>query len=74
MIDIGVNLINKSFRTDFDEVIQRALAAGVSQMIVTGTSVDISQKSLDLVKKYPGVLYSTAGIHPHDANLLMSSL
>ena len=67
MIDIGVNLINKSFRTDFDEVIQRALAAGVSQMIVTGTSVDISQKSLDLVKKYPGVLYSTAGIHPHDA-------
>ncbi len=67
MIDIGVNFINKSFRNDCDEVIQRAVDSGVTKMIVTGTSVGVSQKSLELSRKYPGVLYSTAGIHPHDA-------
>jgi len=67
MIDIGVNFINKSFRNDCDEVIQRAVNSGVEQMIVTGTSLEVSQKSLALAKRYPGVLYSTAGIHPHDA-------
>ena len=67
MIDIGANFINKSFRDDCDEVIQRAVASGVEKIIVTGTSVSVSEKSLELAQKYPGVLYSTAGIHPHDA-------
>ena len=67
MIDIGANLINKSFRNDCDEVIERALSSGVEKIIVTGTSVDVSEKSLELVKQHKGVLYSTAGIHPHDA-------
>ena len=72
MIDIGVNFINRSFRNDCDEVIQRAVSSGVEKMVVTGTSVEISEKSLDLAKKYPGVLYSTAGIHPHDAKTFNS--
>lgn len=67
MIDIGVNFINKSFRDDCDEVIQRALGAGVKQILVTGTSVAVSRQSFELALRYPGVLYSTAGIHPHDA-------
>lgn len=67
MIDIGVNFINRSFKDDLDKVIQSAQVAGVEKMIVTGTSVDVSLKSAELAAKYPGVLYSTAGIHPHDA-------
>ncbi|MCL9804461.1 TatD family hydrolase [Flavobacterium amniphilum] len=66
-IDIGINLINRQFEHDADDIIQDALEEEVSQMILTGTSVRNSQLSAQLAKQYPGVLYSTAGIHPHDA-------
>jgi TatD DNase family protein len=67
-IDIGVNLTGSSFRNDLDEVVQRALDAGVSQMIVTGTDIHHSQAALELSRSYPGVLVSTAGVHPHHAS------
>lgn len=67
LIDIGVNLTNRSFRKDRDEVVARARAAGVSGMVVTGTSVDGSRAALALARTRPGVLYATAGVHPHDA-------
>ena len=35
--------------------------------MVTGTSVQGSKDALRLSRLYPGTLYSTAGIHPHDA-------
>ena len=38
-IDIGINLTNKQFQNDIDDVVQNALDADVSQMILTGTSV-----------------------------------
>ncbi len=38
LVDIGVNLGHRSFGEDREAVIARAVAAGVSQMIVTGTS------------------------------------
>lgn len=68
MIDIGVNLINKSFRNDLDEVITRATEAGVNKMVATGTCLNVSKESYNLALKYPGTIYSTAGIHPHDAS------
>ena len=68
MIDIGVNLTNKNFRQDRNEVIQRAKEAGVYHMVVTGTSVKVSLAAADLAAQNPGVLTATAGIHPHDAS------
>lgn len=67
MIDIGINLTNKQFNDDIDPIIQKALKAGVSQMLLTGTSIRNSESSSKIAQQYPGVLYSTAGIHPHDA-------
>ncbi|MEZ4294675.1 MAG: TatD family hydrolase [Polyangiaceae bacterium] len=67
LVDIGVNLAHARFRNDRDEVIARALAAGVPQMILTGTSEPASEAVLSLAKKRRGTLYSTAGVHPHDA-------
>jgi len=66
-IDIGINLTNKQFQNDIDEVVQNALDADVSQMILTGTSVRNSEESAKIARQYQGVLYATAGIHPHDA-------
>ena len=66
-IDIGINLTNKQFHNDIDNIVQNALDADVSAMILTGTSVKNSEQSAQIAKQYPEILFSTAGIHPHDA-------
>jgi TatD DNase family protein len=67
LIDIGVNLTHDSFDADREAVIQRAKDAGVVQMIVTGSSEDSTRKAIELSRAHPGVLYATAGVHPHHA-------
>ncbi|ROI04367.1 YchF/TatD family DNA exonuclease [Chryseobacterium sp. G0240] len=66
-IDIGINLTNKQFCNEHEEIISRALDNGVEQMILTGTSVRGSKESAGIAEEYPEILFSTAGIHPHDA-------
>lgn len=66
-IDIGINLTNRQFHNDIENIIQNALEAEVSQMILTGTSVKGSEEALRIAQEYANILYSTAGIHPHDA-------
>jgi TatD DNase family protein len=67
LIDIGVNLAHAQFREDRDDVMARAVAAGVAQMIVTGTNERASVAASDLARERRGVLYATAGVHPHNA-------
>lgn len=67
LVDIGVNLTHDSFDADRDTVIERARNAGVTRMIVTGTSVPSSERAIRLCQEHPGFLRSTAGIHPHHA-------
>jgi len=67
IVDIGANLTNKKFSRDLDQVIQRARDAGVTKIMVTGTSMHTTKEALRLTRLYPNTLYSTAGIHPHDA-------
>ena len=67
MIDIGANLTDPKFATDLEAVLNRAKANNVKAVIVTGTGIQCSRDAYELVKKYPDFLYSTAGVHPHDA-------
>ena len=68
LVDIGANLAHDSFDDDRDDVIQRAGAAGVSTIIVTGSNDDSNIAALELAKQYAGRIYSTAGVHPHHAS------
>jgi TatD DNase family protein len=70
LIDIGINLGHDSYDSDRDAVIARAEASGVVQMMVTGASVDGSQRALELARSRPGRLFATAGVHPHHATEL----
>jgi TatD DNase family protein len=70
LIDIGVNLTSKQFRHDLDEVIDRAAATGIARMVVTGTSIDTSHRARELAQTRPELLWSTAGVHPHNAKEL----
>jgi TatD DNase family protein len=67
LIDIGANLTHDSFDEDRDEMMRRASDAGVTRMIITGSSNQGSQDALALAKTSPGTLYATAGVHPHHA-------
>ena len=67
LIDIGINLAHASYDRDRDAVIARARAAGVGQMIVTGSDLASIARAVELVHQYPGILSATAGIHPHHA-------
>ncbi|MDJ0836313.1 MAG: TatD family hydrolase [Acidobacteriota bacterium] len=67
LVDIGINLTHKSFTTDRDTVIAQASEAGVTRMILTGTSETVSREAAELAVTRPGTLYATAGVHPHYA-------
>ncbi len=71
LIDIGVNLSNARFEKDLVEILQRAKLANVEQLILTGTNEEESDRVFALSQKlndeFPNMLFSTCGIHPHDA-------
>ncbi|UUY07547.1 TatD family hydrolase [Pseudomonas sp. J452] len=71
LIDIGVNLTHPSLARQRDEVLARAQAAGVCQLVLTGTSLEESEQALAFCEELDGTgqrLFSTAGVHPHDAS------
>ncbi len=68
LIDIGANLAHDSFDDDREAMMKRAADAGVVTMIVTGSSDDSNRRAAALAEANPGILYSTAGVHPHHAS------
>ena len=67
LVDIGANIAHNSFDEDRSDMMQRAAAAGVDRIIVTGSSDDSNIRAAEIAEQSPGVLYSTAGVHPHHA-------
>jgi len=73
LVDIGANLAHDSFDADREAALDRARAAGVAAMIVTGSSLDDSEKAIALARRHPEMLRATAGVHPHHATGLPGS-
>ncbi|MDW8478720.1 MAG: TatD family hydrolase [Xanthomonadales bacterium] len=67
LVDIGANLTHESFARDLGEVLERARAAGVVQIVVTGADAASSEAALALARRHPKSLFATAGVHPHHA-------
>jgi len=67
LVDIGANLAAAAFAADLDAVLDRALAASVRTIVLTGTTVGDSEQALRLARQRPGMLFCTAGVHPHHA-------
>lgn len=72
LIDIGVNLTANRLARQAAEVVQRAAAAQVTGLLLTGTSLEVSVECARLTEALASPssrceLWSTAGIHPHDA-------
>jgi len=78
VVDIGVNLTNREFKTNWRHVVKRSIDAGVDPLILTGTSISKSRESLRLAKLWlnetsTANLYCTVGVHPHDAKTFSHS-
>jgi len=71
-IDIGINLTHASFDGDREAVIERARAAGVVQMMVTGADLASSEAAVQLARVHRRILFATAGVHPHHAAQLQA--
>lgn len=67
LIDCGVNLSASAFRHDRPEVLERAWQAGLEGMILIGSDLEDSRRALALSELAPARLFSTAGVHPHQA-------
>lgn len=64
--DAGVNLTNARLQRDLPQVLERANAAGVNEMLVIACNLEEARQACHLAEQYPQLLI-TAGVHPHDA-------
>ena len=66
LIDTHCHIYYDKYIDDIDQVINRATAHNISNIICVGVDFESSKKSVDLAEKYE-MVYATAGYHPHDA-------
>lgn len=66
LIDTHAHLDFPQFKTDLDQVLERARQAGVVALLNAGTDEQSSKRSVELSLKYPWISASV-GIHPHGA-------
>ncbi|MFB4204949.1 3'-5' ssDNA/RNA exonuclease TatD [wastewater metagenome] len=67
LVDIGVNLTHRRFAADRDAVMERARAAGVEAMVLTGVDMAGSEAAAALAAETVDCV-NTAGVHPHHAS------
>lgn len=67
MIDTHSHIHGREFTDDFEEVLERAEAAGVDRICLVGVNPDDADRALEVAKAHPGRIYVVAGQHPHEA-------
>ncbi|MDQ6765114.1 MAG: TatD family hydrolase [Verrucomicrobiota bacterium] len=63
LIDTHAHLDYPEFAPDFEEILARASAAGVTRVITIGTSLASSRRAVELAAQHPNV-YAVVGVHP----------
>ncbi|MDD5422465.1 MAG: YchF/TatD family DNA exonuclease, partial [Candidatus Omnitrophica bacterium] len=66
LIDTHCHLDFRDFDSDRDEVINRAVKAGVGKIVNVGSSIEGTRRSVELAGRYP-IIYTSLGVHPHEA-------
>jgi TatD DNase family protein len=67
LCDTHCHLNLDDYAQDLDEVIQRAVDAGIVKILVPGIDFDSSRRAVELSHEHPHLLYPAAGIHPNYA-------
>ncbi|MEA2062094.1 MAG: TatD family hydrolase [Gemmatimonadota bacterium] len=75
LYDSHAHLTDKQFlekEGDLEAVVGRALRAGVRKIVNVGIDEPTSALALEQAARFPGTVYATAGLHPHDARKFSS--
>jgi TatD DNase family protein len=67
LTDTHAHLDHERFDSDRDDVITRAADAGIGLIVNPGTTIETSEKAVQLSERYDAV-YAAVGIHPSDAD------
>ena len=65
LIDTHCHLDMSAYEADFEAVLARAVAAGVTRIISVGIDLVSSRRAIGLAEQHQGV-YATVGVHPHN--------
>ncbi len=63
LIDYHAHVNFNAYRNDADEVVERALDAGVV-MILVGSQIDTSRRAVEMATRYERGVYAAVGLHP----------
>lgn len=66
LFDSHCHLDDRAYAPDFEAVLARARAAGVTNLMTIGVTLKTSQKAVQLARAHPGI-HASVGVHPHDA-------
>jgi len=66
-IDSHAHLCDPAFDDDRDAAVQRLRGAGGVGVVCIGESIAAARRAGQLAAKYPGFVFASAGVHPHDA-------
>ena len=64
LTDTHTHLYSEEFANDRTEMIQRAIAAGVSRFFVPSIDASYTQQMYDLEAQFPGTIFLMMGLHP----------
>ena len=67
LIDAHAHLEMRQFKGDIEQVLERALAAGIIHIVTVGSTLAESRRAMKIAEKYSEVS-AVVGIHPHDAS------
>ncbi|MDX1393380.1 MAG: TatD family hydrolase [Gemmatimonadota bacterium] len=66
LFDSHLHLTSSRFEEDRDDVLERARAEGVCEMVTIASTPDDAREAIALASRLTGV-WATAGLHPHEA-------
>jgi TatD DNase family protein len=67
LVDSHAHLQHARFDADRDDVLARAVEAGIERICVPGWDLASSEAALDLASRHPGIVDAAVGAHPHHA-------
>ena len=71
LIDTHAHLDYTDYDPDRAEVIARATAAGVTEIISIGTRIDSSARAVELAENFPNI-WAAVGVHPCEAEAVLA--
>ncbi|MDE2678090.1 MAG: TatD family hydrolase [Gemmatimonadota bacterium] len=65
LFDSHCHLTDAAYREDLEETLKRARAASVEGLVAVASTPGDSRNALGLARRHDGLMWSTAGVHPH---------